>query len=153
MFVNFDNRLHYVLREYSLETPAQNVKGKKRKISQEIYILVDCTSDMTKEIAVNANDCQRSEVKMPYEFQTYFDRYIKGLQEGRLVHIKFSYEGGKSDYYVISRFISINSDHIIVETRDDEIKHFKYDKIYFSCVDGICKSRSYDDNDEDFAEC
>ena len=43
MFVNFNNTLHYVLREYSLETPTQSVKGKKRKISQEIYILVDCT--------------------------------------------------------------------------------------------------------------
>lgn len=143
MLVLFDTRVYYCITKYTLTEPSTNKKKRKRNSSSDtIYVLLD-GEDVSTQIAVNAEHCTEIETKMDYSFceafETFLEKQIKPYDDDRY-YLKCSYAINTAKTYYIQSIDKIMKDGILVTLRSDEIRHFKFDKLYIACGDGITQS-------------
>jgi len=144
MFIKFDNEIYWVRGCYTLTSPTSttstNSKSKKRKQmdSDRIYVIRDCTYTSAGDIAVKASDCEEiSSIDSSFEevLDEFLEEYFSSSDDKK--YLKCSYETNRKKSYYISSIDKIMDDGMIVSLHDGEIRHFKFDKLYIGCGDGL----------------
>jgi hypothetical protein len=157
MLVLFDDKVHWVVNQFTIEEPLSKNKSRKRKnVSDEIYIAVNCKdeSSLRKEIAIRSSDCTKLNVSIHVEdsLTTFIEHNLYSNTSSDKIYWKVSYLLTNSKYkktenndsntykeYHIDSIQSILKDSIIVDI-GGEIRRFKFENLVEGCGDGI----SYD---------
>ena len=150
MLVLFNDEVHWVMDSYTLVQPKENnssTKTKKRKQAsedEEIYLIVNCSDSysMRKQFAVKSIHCTKIETKMDSDVE----EYIQILLENNLlssnprsseINWKCSYQTNPNKSYYIYTIDKIMKDGMIVNESRGETRHFKFEKLYNACGDGL----------------
>ena len=140
MFVKFDNKIYWVKTSYVLTQPSTTSKKRKR-IYETIYILHDCEIE---EIAVKAEECESLSGTLSYSIEDELNEFLERKLANRYkencyetVYLKCSYETNPKKEYYIESIDKILEDGMIVNLRNGDIRHFKFDKLYIACGDGV----------------
>ena len=147
MLVLFNTEVHYVIDMHYLVEPLITSSGKKRKRSSsvdKIYILVNCKDEesIKEQFAVNADHCTELNVSINIEdsLATFIEHNLSTNTSSDIIRWTVSYRvSDKKEYkeYKIRSIHSILKDSIVIETREGEIRRFKFDKLVERCGEGI----------------
>ena len=139
MFVKFDNEFYWVKSSYTLTAPASKTSKKRKQSEETIYILKDVLSCYTRydEIAVKSSDCEEVD-GLCSSLEELINEFLeKNFSNDEKTYLKCSYKTNPKKEYYISSIDKIMTDGMIVSLHNGDIRHFKFDKIYIACGDGL----------------
>jgi hypothetical protein len=148
MLVLFNDEVHWVMDSYTLVQPKQELsKSKKRKQpteDEEIYLIVNCSDSysMRRQFAVKSIHCTKIETKMDSDVAECIQTLLENnalFSNPRSCEInwKCSYQTNSKKSYYIYTIDKIMEDGMIVNEGRGETRHFKFEKLYNACGDGL----------------
>jgi hypothetical protein len=153
MLVLFNNEVHWVMDSYTLVQPKEENssttnkgKGKKRKQPleiEEIYLIVNCDDSysMRRQFAVNSIHCTKIETNMDSDvancIQTLLENNMSSNSRSLDIYWKCSYQTNSKNSYYIYTIDKIMEDGMIINEFRGDTRHFKFEKLYNACGDGL----------------